>query len=103
MNRSSARRPTYVLGRESRACDDRVRRLRGDRATIIQSIRVGCEGVVGAGAVVIGDLAPMSTVVGVPAREIKTVRNIPSMKSWLMPELARSAPRTEAPVPVSTD
>ncbi len=73
----------------------------GIGATIIQSIRVGCESVIGAGAVVIEDVAPMSTVVGVPAREIKAVANVPSMKSWLMPELARSA-AVEAAVPFSS-
>jgi len=71
----------------------------GIGATIIQSIRVGCEAVIGAGAVVIADVAPMSTVVGVPAREIKTVRNVPTMHSWLMPELARLG-TMKAPLPV---
>lgn len=74
----------------------------GIGATIIQGIRVGCEAVVGAGAVVINDVAPMSTVVGVPAREIKTVCNVPAMRSWFMPELTRPA-AVEAPVPVAAD
>jgi sugar O-acyltransferase (sialic acid O-acetyltransferase NeuD family) len=45
----------------------------GIGATIIQSLRIGYEAKVGAGAVVTGDVAPMSTVVGVPAREICSV------------------------------
>lgn len=43
----------------------------GIGATVIQNVRVGFESVVGAGSVVIRDVAPMTTVVGVPAREIK--------------------------------
>lgn len=42
----------------------------GIGSTVIQSIRVGYEARVGAGAVVIQDVAPMATVVGVPARAI---------------------------------
>ncbi len=44
----------------------------GIGSTVIQSIRVGYEARIGAGAVVIGDVAPMVTVVGVPARAIHT-------------------------------
>lgn len=42
----------------------------GCGATIIQTISVGHGAVVGAGAVVVRDVAPYSTVVGVPARPI---------------------------------
>ena len=61
----------------------------GIGATIIQSTRLGYESVVGAGAVVIGDVAPMSTVVGVPAKEIKSTDE--DMTAWLMPEFVRTA------------
>jgi len=61
----------------------------GIGATIIQSIRVGCEAVVGAGAVVISDVDPMSTVVGVPARQIKGVHKTADMHAWLVPELSQ--------------
>lgn len=44
----------------------------GIGATIIQNTRIGFEAIVGAGAVVVSDVQPMTTVVGVPAREIKS-------------------------------
>ncbi|UCE59615.1 MAG: acetyltransferase [Phycisphaerales bacterium] len=61
----------------------------GIGATIIQSVRVGYEAIVGAGAVVTDDVPPMSTVVGVPAREIKQPQT--SRDAWLLPELTRAA------------
>ena len=70
----------------------------GIGSTIIQGIRVGCESVVGAGAVVISDVAPMSTVVGVPAKEIKRVEKAADMPAWLVPELPTAAP-APAPTP----
>jgi sugar O-acyltransferase (sialic acid O-acetyltransferase NeuD family) len=42
--------------------------LIGTGAKILQYLRVGANATVGAGAVVIGDVAPGSTVVGVPAK-----------------------------------
>ncbi len=62
----------------------------GIGATVIQSIRIGYEAVVGAGAVVIADVNPLSTVVGVPAREIKDVPDPDELNAWLMPEFIRS-------------
>ncbi len=56
-----------------------------------QNLRVGYESVVGAGAVVISDVAPMSTVVGVPAREIKAQDLSGDLNAWLMPEFLRNA------------
>ncbi len=73
----------------------------GIGATIIQNIRVGYEAVVGAGAVVTQDVAAMSTVVGVPAKEIKAVHATADMPSWLVPELTRSGPSVRS-VPVET-
>ena len=76
----------------------------GIGATIIQGIRVGYEAIVGAGAVVIEDVAPMSTVVGVPARPIKGPDVKKEREAWLLPELARaeqlahSAAATATPV-----
>jgi sugar O-acyltransferase (sialic acid O-acetyltransferase NeuD family) len=51
----------------------------GIGATVLQGLRIGCEGIVGGGAVVIEDVAPLATVVGVPAREIKSV---PGYERW---------------------
>ena len=59
----------------------------GIGATIIQSVRVGYEAIVGAGAVLINDAPPMSTVVGVPARQIKAGPVKTRAKTWLVPEL----------------
>lgn len=44
----------------------------GIGATVIQNVRIGYDAVVGAGSVVIEDVEPMTTVVGVPAKVIKT-------------------------------
>ena len=54
------------------------------------SIRVGYEAVVGAGAVVISDVAPMATVVGVPARQVGGAELEKERHAWLLPELARA-------------
>lgn len=45
---------------------DRV--LVGSGAVILQGLRIGADAVIGAGAVVTADVAPSTTVVGVPAR-----------------------------------
>jgi len=43
----------------------------GIGATIIQNVRIGTDAVVGAGTVVVKDVPPGVTVVGVPARVLK--------------------------------
>lgn len=43
----------------------------GIGATIVPRVTVGCEAVVGAGSVVLEDVPPMATVVGVPAKPIR--------------------------------
>lgn len=68
----------------------------GIGATIIQHVRIGYEAVVGAGAVVTDDVAPMSTVVGVPAREIKRGPDKPDARTWLIPEPAATGRLTPA-------
>ncbi len=73
----------------------------GIGATIIQNIRVGYEAVVGAGAVVIEDVDPMSTVVGIPARQIKAIRKTADMDTWLIPEITHPV-RFDAPFPART-
>lgn len=67
----------------------------GIGATVIQNVRIGYDAVVGAGAVVISDVHPLTTVVGVPAREIKDVSDPEEFAAWLMPEFMR----THAPAP----
>jgi len=57
----------------------------GIGATVIQNVRIGFESVVGAGAVVIKDVPPMTTVVGVPARPIKDAPSIAEFQSLLAP------------------
>ncbi|MCH8878862.1 MAG: acetyltransferase [Planctomycetes bacterium] len=62
----------------------------GIGATVIQHVRVGHDSVIGAGAVVLKDVPPMSTVVGLPAREIKSLSNPNEFAEWLMPETLES-------------
>ncbi len=62
----------------------------GIGATIIQYVRVGHDAVIGAGAVVLKDVPPMSTVVGLPAREVKSLSNPNEFAEWLMPETMRA-------------
>ncbi len=62
----------------------------GIGATVIQHVRVGHDSVIGAGAVVLKDVPPMSTVVGLPAREIKSLSNPNEFAEWLLPETLRS-------------
>lgn len=57
----------------------------GIGATVIQNVRIGFESIVGAGAVVIKDVPPLTTVVGVPAREIKDAPSIEEFQSLLAP------------------
>lgn len=57
----------------------------GIGATVIQNVRIGFEAVVGAGAVVTEDVAPMTTVVGVPARETKSAPTPHEFASLLAP------------------
>ncbi len=61
----------------------------GIGATVIQHVRVGHDSVIGAGAVVLKDVPPMSTVVGLPAREVKSLSNPNEFAEWLMPETMR--------------
>ncbi len=62
----------------------------GIGATVIQNIRIGYEATVAAGAVVIRDVLPLTTVVGVPAREIKDIPDPDEFNAWLMPEAMRT-------------
>lgn len=57
----------------------------GIGATVVQNIRVGFEAVIGAGSVVVNDVQPMTTVVGVPARVIKAAPSLTEFSSLLAP------------------
>ncbi|MFQ5489193.1 MAG: acetyltransferase [Phycisphaerae bacterium] len=59
----------------------------GIGATVTQNLRIGYEAIIGAGAVVISDVPPLTTVVGVPAREIKDLPDPDEFNAWLTPEL----------------
>ena len=61
----------------------------GIGATIVQRVRIGHDAIVGAGAVVLRDVPPMTTVVGLPAREIKHVEDPDELSEWLTPESAQ--------------
>lgn len=43
----------------------------GIAATIVPGVTLGCEAIIGAGTVVLAEVPPLSTVVGVPARTIR--------------------------------
>ena len=60
----------------------------GIGATVTQSLRIGRESIIGAGAVVIRDVGATSTVVGVPARPIPAGFKHAEMHVWQVPEVA---------------
>ncbi|MGD8451242.1 MAG: acetyltransferase [Phycisphaerae bacterium] len=57
----------------------------GIGATVIPNVTLGCECIVGAGAVVIEDVPAMSTVVGVPARQVKLASASEDVAAMLLP------------------
>ncbi len=61
----------------------------GIGATVLQGLRIGCEAVVGGGAVVIEDVEPLTTVVGVPARLLHTVPDYEAFAQMLTPPSLR--------------
>lgn len=62
----------------------------GIGATVIPEVVIGYEAVVGAGSVVIDDVAPMSTVVGVPARPIRRAAAGEDAAAMLLPAVQES-------------
>lgn len=58
----------------------------GIGATVIQRVRVGHDAIIGAGAVVLEDVNPLTTVAGLPAREVKSLSDPDELTQWLMPE-----------------
>jgi acetyltransferase EpsM len=57
----------------------------GIGATVVSGVTLGCEAIIGAGAVVTEDIPPMSTVVGVPARPIRLRSATEDEVAMLMP------------------
>ncbi len=57
----------------------------GIGATVVPKITIGCESIVGAGTVVIDDVPPMTTVVGVPARQIDSAAADEEIAAMLLP------------------
>ncbi len=57
----------------------------GVGATVTPRVTLGCEAIVGAGAVVIDDVPPLTTVVGVPAREIRSADADDDIRAMLLP------------------
>ncbi len=57
----------------------------GIGATIIPRVTLGYESIIGAGAVVIEDVAPLATVVGVPARPVKMASATEDEAAMLLP------------------
>ena len=62
----------------------------GIGATILQCLRIGCEAIIGGGAVVTCDVEPMSTVVGVPARPIKNLLDADEFTAMMIPKAIQS-------------
>ncbi|HOA74806.1 MAG TPA: acetyltransferase [Phycisphaerae bacterium] len=57
----------------------------GIGATVLQCLRIGYDAVVGGGAVVTRDVEPMTTVVGVPARPIRTAMDPDELTAFMLP------------------
>lgn len=57
----------------------------GIGATVIPKVCLGCESIIGAGSVVIEDVPPMATVVGVPARAIRAASVDDDVAAMLLP------------------
>lgn len=58
----------------------------GIGATVIQGLKIGYGAIVGAGAVVIHDVGSMTTVVGVPAKRVRTPASAEDSAVGMLPE-----------------
>ena len=70
----------------------------GIGATVLQCLRIGCEAVVGGGAVVIQDVEPMTTVVGVPARPLHLAPSYEQFAEIMTPPSLRGLVPAAPPV-----
>jgi len=61
----------------------------GIGATILQGLRIGCEAVIGAGAVVVQDVEALTTVVGVPARVLRSSPDYEEFAEMMVPPALR--------------
>jgi acetyltransferase-like isoleucine patch superfamily enzyme len=52
---------------------------------VVPKVTLGCESIVGAGAVVIEDVPALATVIGVPARRIKLAAASEEIAAMLLP------------------
>lgn len=57
----------------------------GIGATVLQCLRIGYDAIVGGGSVVTCDVHPMTTVVGVPAKPIKSMRDADKFTAMTVP------------------
>ena len=59
----------------------------GTNATVLPNLRIGSRAIIGAGAVVTHDVAPGTTVIGVPARPVESggARAITDQDPWIAP------------------
>jgi sugar O-acyltransferase (sialic acid O-acetyltransferase NeuD family) len=57
----------------------------GIGATVVPLVTLGCESIIGAGSVVLDDVPPMATVVGVPARVIKSPSADEAVAAMVLP------------------
>jgi sugar O-acyltransferase (sialic acid O-acetyltransferase NeuD family) len=64
----------------------------GIGATVVPMVTLGCEAVVGAGAVVLEDVLPMATVAGVPARPIRLAGASEDVAAMLLPAQVTGRP-----------
>lgn len=61
----------------------------GIGATVLQCLRIGYDAIVGGGAVVTCDVDPMTTVVGVPAKPIKSLLDTDEYTAMMVPQAIR--------------
>jgi len=61
----------------------------GANAVVLEGVKIGKNAIVGAGSVVLTDVKKNTVVAGVPAREIKNIKNVSKMKRSILKELRK--------------